>query len=275
MAKDNRPPAEPIIAEEDREAYAQIEETKTGPDTERDAGQPTATDLLRQTAYNGKIALRDKARDKLLEMASTWAMQMELGEYVDAAGNRWEPKRFVMTEILRRMGYAESFIERGSRPAWFPGMGEFSRYVAYLKTVRTVEYDQGYGATKPLVEMLFVAAAVEIADRLMDPRKRKGVAMRELTDLFTKTHRAFAIASHGQHPPLTPGEMSKGGTLVYQNITNVIGQLPEGPARDKAWAMFQQAMREGAESLPAPQAIAGSSTSHEVAKPEVVEAKAS
>ena len=131
-------------------------------------------------------------------------------------------------------------------------MGDFRRYVAYLKTVREVDYSQGYNATKPLVEMLFVAAAVEIGQRLMDPRQRGKVAMRELTDLFTKTHRAFAIASHGAPPPLSPGDMSKGGMIVYQNITQTINTLPEGPARDAAFEMFRRAMHEGAESLPTP-----------------------
>jgi hypothetical protein len=269
MAKDNRQSADPVLSDTDRASLEQIEEFKTGPDVPRDAGAPSPTEELRKIAASGSPVLKEKARDKLYEMAATWAMQMELGEYVDAAGVRWDPKRFVMTEILRRLGYSESYIERGSRPAWFPGMGDFARYVAYLKAVREVNYTQGYDATKPLVETLFVAATVEIADRLMDPRKRKTVAMRELTDLFTKMHRAFAISSHGQAPPLAPGDMSKGGTIVYQNITNVIGQLPEGPARDKAWSIFQQAMREGAESLPSPRPIAVSAPSSEVEKQEV------
>lgn len=252
MAKDNRPLAEPSVSAEDMPTLERIEEFKTDPDSPRDVGAPNPTDELRDIAAHGKGGLKQKAREKMLEMAATWATQMELGEYVDGSGKRWEPKPFVIGEILKRMGYGLAFIDRGSRPAWFPGMGDFRRYVAYLKTVREVDYAQGYGATKPLVEMLFVAAAVEIGQRLMDPRQRSKVAMRELTDLFTKTHRAFAISSHGAPAPLSPGDMSKGGQLLYQNIQVTINTLPEGPARDAAIAMFQRAMREGAESLPAP-----------------------
>lgn len=268
MAKDNRPLTEPVVAEEDRAAFGRLEEIRTDPETPRDAGAPTPTDELRDMAANGKFALRDKARDKMYEMAATWAVQMELGEYVDHDGNRWDPKPFVMTEILRRFGYSPSFIERGSRPAWFPGMGDFRRYVAYLQLVRNVDYAQGYSATKPLVETLFVAAAVEIGQRLMDPRQRSKVAMRELTDLFTKMHRAFAVSSHGQAPPLAPGEMSRGGQVVYQNITNIIGTLPEGPARDHAWAIFKRTMHEGAEALPMPKDVI-EATSNVVEKQEV------
>lgn len=255
MAKDNRAPIGPVVAAEDMPVYERIEEFKTDPDIPRDAGALNATDELRQIAASGKAGLKEKARDKMYEMAATMAMQMELGEYIPLEGERWEPRPFVMTEILRRFGYSESYIERGSRPAWFPGMGDFRRYVAYLKTVREVDYAQGYNATKPLVEMLFVAAAVEIGQRLMDPRQRGKVAMRELTDLFTKTHRAFAITSHGAPPPLSPGDMSKGGQIVYQNIQQTILTLPEGPARDAAFAMFKRAMHEGAESLEKPKDV--------------------
>lgn len=250
------PPVEAELAAMDR-----VAEHKVEPDSPRDPGEPRPSRELIMAAANDRGPVGVKARDKLFEMSAHFAVRMELGEYVDKTGKRWDPAPFKIGEILLRLGYGKGFIGRGARPAWWPGMGDFRRYVAFLKATREVDYAQSYQQTRPIVETIFVSAAVELADRLMDPRKRAGIGNRELVEMFTKMQRSMAQMTPGGPVPLAPSQMSEGGSVVYQSIQNVILKLPEGPARDHATAMFERVLREGADSLPKPK--------------DVIEAKAS
>jgi hypothetical protein len=175
--------------------------------------------------------------------ASEIGADMEMGYYIDDAGEQWPPKPFVFKEILRKMRYGKwATTHRASNPAWWPGMESFRRMVAWKVYVRKMQTTIDQGAEDPATGPLRMMAIEDMGRRLAeDPRM---ISDRDLTDLITKISRD----SRRRAPAL--GD-APAGTVRLRRITEEIELLPEGAARERALKDLEAARERVMAQLPA------------------------
>lgn len=111
-----------------------------------------------------------------LEYAAELAADMETGFYVPEGSDKaWpEGRRLVFREIMRRMGYSDSYSDHNRKPAWFPqgGMPAFRGYVDWKKYERSLNGKIRWDQVEPYVEAVTFAGFSEIAKRIkLDPEK--------------------------------------------------------------------------------------------------------
>jgi hypothetical protein len=83
---------------------------------------------------DGQSLFRRLSKVQALEYAAELAADMETGCYVPEGAMEPSPvRRFVIAEILRRMGYSEWYVRAARRPAWWPdgGTQAFKSYMEW------------------------------------------------------------------------------------------------------------------------------------------------
>jgi hypothetical protein len=176
--------------------------------------------------------------------ASEIGADMEMGYYLDLAGEQWPPQHFIVKEIMTKMKYGPWFIRSRRWPAWWPGMEGFRRLVAWKVYVRRMQSTLDFGSEDPATGPLRMMAIEDMGRRLAeDPRL---ISDRDLTDLITKVsrdaRRRVSLANIGDAPA---------GTVRLRRITEEIELLPEGAARERAMRDLEAARTRVLEQLPA------------------------
>src|SRR3954447_11121395 len=102
-----------------------------------------------QAVADGLPLFRRLSKSDCLEYAAELAADMETGYYVPEGETQPSPEhRFVIAEILRRMGYSDWYVRAARRPAWWPqgGTQAFKNYVEWKirerKMLGRITYDK-------------------------------------------------------------------------------------------------------------------------------------
>lgn len=202
-----------------------------------------ALSLKRKRRRKGHQA-SGKSDAALRAEAVEWAADMEMGYYVDQSGKQWEPRAFVIAEVLRRCGYQGVHItEGGQRPVWWPGTSEMRRMVAMKVLLRQVQRT-AVETDVPWLDAALATSAEELLRRLyIEPTK---VASRELVDLITKLSR-MKLDRRKQDDDTR--KLPK-GSVVFEEIRRTILELPESE-QSRAFADYQKTI-ERAQRLAIP-----------------------
>lgn len=177
-------------------------------------------------------------RMKAVEMAA----DMEMGYYQTESGEQWEPRAFVIRELLRRTGYEGGHVGSGWRPVWWPGTDELRRMVSLKMLLRQAQRTPREGDL-PWMDAALAASAEEILRRLYTDPTHMG--LRELVDLTTKLARMKA-----ERPAPKDTIASSKGSVVFEEIRRTILELPEGEQQRAAIDM-ERAIERARAAIPA------------------------
>ena len=188
-------------------------------------------------------AEQGRARSVFVEIAA----DMEMGYYQDAEDHQWDARPFVIAQVLRTMGYADSTVDERHYPAWWPGQDAMRRMVSLKVMLRQAQSRVGPGG-HPWLEPLLAASVEEVLRRLY--ANPEDVGFRELVDLTTKLAR-LQNEQRRSGSMLAPGQLAPGESVAYQRVTETILQLPpeEQERARKAMAAVTARMTE---ALPEP-----------------------
>lgn len=169
------------------------------------------------------------------------AADMESGYYTDSKGTQWEPRPFVIQEVLKASGYEGAHIVAGWRPTWWPGTDVLRRMVSLKLLLRQSQRTATDGQT-PWLDAALATSAEEILRRLyLQPKE---IAMRELVDLTTKLARMRIERPTSEKTKLPPG------TVMFEEIRRTIMELPESE-RARASRDFDRAIEAAKSQVPA------------------------
>lgn len=173
------------------------------------------------------------AKKDCLEYAAELAADMETGYYVPAGQEMpWPARRFVVREILRRMGYAVT-ADKG-RPSWWPegGTQAFRSYVEWKVRERQMIGRITWDKIEPFIEAGTFRGYAEIMRRLsMEPEK---IPFRDLAQFVN------GGISHikGRADPLS-GAMTDDGATAYDAIGKAIDGVGDETARKQIAALIE------------------------------------
>lgn len=181
--------------------------------------------------------------------ASEYAADMEMGLYQTVHHEQWEPRPFVIAEVMRRMGYGEWTIRNGRRPRWWPGTDPFRKLVSWKVAVRRMQSQLDLGNRNAWAGPLVAMAVEEMGHRLAhDPDK---ITDATLADLIVRLTKIFKDSAPSGGP--TPAAPAPAGSGVRFRLTReTIELLPEGPARDKAIRDLDAILGEARVAIAAP-----------------------
>jgi hypothetical protein len=203
--------------------------------------EPTVDNEADPTTAKPQRFYERLTRVQQLDFAAEMAADMKTGVYEEASGVTWTPRAYVMTEIMRRMGYGPHRVRSGYRPSWWPkgGAHAFEEYVEWIIARRRMQGNVRFAQVKPLLEAILGMTTIELGRRLiLEP---ESVDFRDLTDLHTKTARLFV--DRGVIPPGSGGTtISPDGADAFVQITAAFKNLPEGPAREQVRALVSGLM---------------------------------
>lgn len=163
------------------------------------------------------------------EEATTIAADMEMGYYVPLEGAQWDPRPFVVAEVLRRMGYGKWTIKNGRKPRWWPGLDVFRRVVAWKVATRKLQSHFDFANKNAWSGPLVGLAVEEMGRRLAEHPET--VSDRDITDLITKMTRLFVEGKPGSAAPA--GAELPAGTTRYQRTTEVFELVDDPREREK------------------------------------------
>lgn len=176
-----------------------------------------------------------------LEYAAELAADMETGFYVPEGEDKpWaEGRRFVMREIMRRMGYSQSYTNAMRKPAWFPqgGMEAFRGYVEWKKYERSLNGKIRWDQVEPYVEAVTFAGFSEIAKRIkLDPEK---IPFRDLAQF---TMRGMDMMKSKADP--FHAAISKEGADAWAAISDALDSIGDDTAKKQIAGVLQGILQE-------------------------------
>jgi hypothetical protein len=228
-------------------AISQIDDEELTP-----ARSLTPADVDRAAARRAKREDDARALDAVKrEEASDFAADMELGYYQTQQHEQWEPRPFVIAELLRRMGYGEWTIKNGRRPRWWPGNDAFRKLVAWKVAVRRMQTQLDLGNRNAWAGPLVAMAVEEMGHRLArNPEKITDATIADLIVRLTKIFKDSA-PSGGPTAPAAPSASIPAGSR-FRITRETIEMLPEGPTRDKAIRDLDAVLSEARVAIAAP-----------------------
>ena len=204
----------------------------------------------------GPLFRRLSERD-CLEYAAEMAADMETGYYLAlGASEPWPSgRRFVISEILRRMGYGPRYVANAQRPRWWPegGTSAFRGYVQWKVETRAMLGKVAYERLVPYLEAATFRGYAELVRRVtMEPEK---IPFRDLAQFVLRG--ADAVKGQGNNP-LDGNGISAQGSITMERITVALKNVGDLTARARIMALLESetardlaGMRETREALPA------------------------
>jgi hypothetical protein len=204
----------------------------------------------------GPLFRRLSDRD-CLEYAAEMAADMESGYYLPLGATAPWPagKRFIISEILRRMGYGLRYVSNAQRPRWWPegGTAAFRGYVQWKVETRAMLGKVAYERLVPYLEAATFRGYAELVRRVtMEPEK---IPFRDLSQFVLRG--ADAVRGRG-NDPLDGNGMSAQGSITMERITFALKNVGDATARARIMALLESetasdlaGMRETREALPA------------------------
>lgn len=217
------------------------DETIAYPSVLEDGERPTS-------AVDGLPLHRRLTVEQKLEYAAELAADMEMGLYTpEGQSEPWPKKRFIIREILTRMGYGPSYVAAGRRPAWWPegGTQAFRGYVDWKVREREMPGKVTYDKIVPFIEALTFMGFGEMAKRIrLHPEK---VPFRDLSQFVLRGVEVIK----GRGDPLS-GNLSADGASAMTAINTAIDGVGEATASNAIRALLVAFLAEAQKEVRQP-----------------------